>query len=760
MRNVDLRSGVLQVSPIKKQVQSMRYWARVAIWHPGYLLSLVVLITLACGAGFAKLRFDTSPNAVFSSSDDSSQDLERLHQVFGPDDNDLLLMIEGSHLLEPEMMPKLRAFRDQMQQLEAVAGVASVFDLRTGSSMLPVIPVNIPASWDAEKILDDLTRHPSAVEQLISRDGTLMVFWVLLEGSDLTQSQIGSAMAPIDGTIAEFEQSSGLRVWKAGHPAIRDGVLSSIQDSLVFGTAFAVLAGISASLLLFRGLTQVGICLLGPTLGSIWTFGLMGWCDIPIGGLTSSLPSLIFVIGLTDAVHLLLSANHRLSAGNNRSRAIYYALRHVGPACLLTSLTTMVGFGSLLLSRLDAVAEFGIWAAIGSVSALLADLCVLPLAITYLPMSHLSSRRGSSLPWMERFMEFTSRLPIRVPIRVSLFGIAIFFGLIPLAMKQHADIRWTEAIPEDNDTNEALRLADERFGGALPLMVVVGWPQTLDFPDPSIDHVTGQVRKAVLQTEGFAYPGSIYNTLFGLPGGSWEEKYSFVEGRRGALQRILNVDEKQLLVTTRVPNDGAIALEERLKRLEKRLAPIRTEHPDFTIIVTGTVVAASQNMRAVIGDLARSLSVAGVLIFAIMSIQFRSLLIGLLSFVPNMLPLLLTAAGLSLLGYPLQITSALTFSLCLGLAVDDTIHVISHFKRNRRPTRSAADAVRATMLRVGPALLLTTGILVAGFGSMMLNPMPAIQMFSALCCMTMIAALIGDLILLPALLIVGFRGHR
>jgi predicted RND superfamily exporter protein len=234
-----------------------------------------------------------------------------------------------------------------------------------------------------------------------------------------------------------------------------------------------------------------------------------------------------------------------------------------------------------------------------------------------------------------------------------------------------------------------------------------------------------------------------------------------VEGRGGALDRIFNVPARQLLVTSRVGNDGAVALEKRLEDLRGRLEPIRTEHPDFQIRVTGTVVAASHNMRAVIGDLARSLGIAGLLIFAAMTIQFRSLLIGVLSFIPNMLPLLITAAGLSLFGYPLQITSALTFSLCLGLAVDDTIHVITHFRQQRhRGGQSIGETVRKTMLGVGPALLLTTGILVSGFGSMMLNPMPAIQMFSALCCVTMVAALIGDLVLLPALLVVGFRDRR
>lgn len=738
----------------------MRIWARLTVGHPILFIGIMVAITAFCCVGLRRLRFDTSPNAVFSSNDDSNNQLHRLHAVFGPDDNDLLLMIQGDDLLAPVSIDRLRRLRDHLQSLDGVAAVASVFDLRGGRAMLPLLPEPIPASWDAAKIRNDLTRNPAAAGQLISRSGELLVFWVLLKGTDLSHSQISAAIGPIDAAIDRFESDTRLKVWKSGHPAIRDGVLSSIQGSLYYGSAIAALAGMIASLLLFRGLAPVAVCMFGPVLGLIWTFGLMGWCRVSIGGLTSSLPSLIVVIGLTDAVHLLLAANRSLAAGHNRRRAIYETLFRVGPACLLTSLTTMIGFGSLLLSRLDAVAEFGLWAGLGSVAALVADLCVLPLAIRFLPEAYLQSRRGSSVPWMERILNPVANLPLRMPIRISLIGIVGFLALLPFAMDQRVDIRWTEAIPENTDTNAAMRIADAQLDGALPVLIVVDWPAALTFPSSEINIVAGQVSKAVKETPGFAGPASIYNTLAGLPGRSWPQKYRWIEDRHGAVDRILNVSQDQLLVSTRVPNDGALALQERLQRLQAKLQPIRDAHPEFQIDVTGTVVAAAQNMRAVIGDLARSLSAASLMIFAAMTIQFRSLKIGLISLIPNMLPLLITAAGLSLLGYPLQITSALTFSLCLGLAVDDTIHVLTHFQHDRRANRSVDHSLRITMLRVGPALLLTTGILLAGFGAMLLNPMPAIQMFAALCCITMISALLGDLIVLPALLLVAYRGRQ
>ena len=223
-------------------------------------------------------------------------------------------------------------------------------------------------------------------------------------------------------------------------------------------------------------------------------------------------------------------------------------------------------------------------------------------------------------------------------------------------------------------------------------------------------------------------------------------------------------------MTAQVPNDGAATLEHHLKPLEARIGEIENRHPGYSIHVTGTVVAAARNMRSFIGNLGMSLAVASVIIFVVLTVAFRSLRLGLISIVPNALPLLVTAAGLVLLGYPLQITSALTFSLCLGLAVDDTIHVMMRYRQltaEMNMSRTASGeafcsdaesghewAIRETINQVGPALAITTAILVSGFAAMLISPMPGIQMFSLLGCIILLTAFVGDLVILPAILFV------
>jgi len=199
-----------------------------------------------------------------------------------------------------------------------------------------------------------------------------------------------------------------------------------------------------------------------------------------------------------------------------------------------------------------------------------------------------------------------------------------------------------------------------------------------------------------------------------------------------------------------------------LKVLEELLGNIEQQHPGNSLHVTGTVVAAARNMRAFMVDLVMSLAVASVIIFLELTLAFRSIRLGLISVVPNALPLLVTAAGLVLLDYPLQISTALTFSLCLGLAVDGTIHVMTRYQQLRASGCSetlhendavaGGEAVRQTICQVGPALAITTAILVSGFVEMLVSPMTGIQMFELLSCIILLTAFIGDLLILPAML--------
>ena len=729
--------------------------ARGMVQHWRWTAALVAIWTFIALFGLARLSFDVSPNAVFKSDNQTSRDLDQLYTDFGHDDNEIVVIVEGEDFFQREKIDQLRIFRDRLRAIPDVERVASVFDLRDQRSGLLLIPRFILPNADYDEIRRKVTGHPISANQLVSQDGRMFVLLIRVRGDSLPLSKLSKVVAEVDAKKRAFESQADVTVLLAGHLAIRSETLVSLRQSMLTGSLFATLISALVAWLLFRGWLPVTICCTAPIIGVVWTLGAMGWAGQQLGALGTVIPTLVMVIGLTDAVHLLLEANRRLASGSTLDDAVEMMLDRIGPACLLTSVTTMIGFGSLLLSETYSVQQFGVCSALGSAFALLADLLVLPLLIRFSNPEVLIQRHeftdrqlGGSVDWIAHF-------PQRYSKSIALGGIAVCLVLVVPAFRQSPDIIWTETLPSDSDATVALLRADEVMGGAMRASVVIEWPDSLRWIDDESLRVIGEVHQAILQTDGMAAPFSILNVLASVPGEDRQARYRQLTrtGDRGT-ERLVNESNRRLLVSALVPNDGAANLDRRVLRLEERLAGVLEAHPDFQIHVTGTVVAAARNMRSFIGQLGKSLAVASVIIFFVLAFAFRSLRFGLISIVPNAFPLLVTAAGLVLLQYPLQITSALTFSLCLGLAVDDTIHVMIRYRQLIADGEcSDSEVVSETIRHVGPALAITTAILVAGFGAMLISPMPGIQMFAMLSCIILLTAFVGDLLVLPAMLV-------
>jgi predicted RND superfamily exporter protein len=294
---------------------------------------------------------------------------------------------------------------------------------------------------------------------------------------------------------------------------------------------------------------------------------------------------------------------------------------------------------------------------------------------------------------------------------------------------------------------------DEAFGGAHSAYVVVQWPQTLGIRSLEVWQVTSAVHE-VLDRESLATGSySLLNVLRSVPGSSLQSRMS--ELRRVPAKwrrRLVRTDRQKLVVGTHIPNVGSSEIQAALSRVSRDLEELQAKHPEFQFWMTGTSVVASGNVRGLVGDLGKSLGLAAVMVFAIVAVAFRSLRLGLVSIVPNAFPLLLTASLLVWTGNALRVASVVSFGICLGLAVDDTIHLLMRFSRERHHGSDVRLAIVQSVSSVGIAVVITTIILGAGFAAMMFSDLPVIRELAWFCVLAILFALIGDLLLLPPLL--------
>jgi uncharacterized protein len=747
------KSGLIRITTAKQFM--IRFAAKIIVRHGGFFGVAAIVVTVFALARVSSLRFDVKPDAIFSSENQTSADLAELHRYFGPDENDVLVLFNGPRLFEIENHQRLKAFRDRLVQDKRVEHVASVFDLREDSSSIyPLFPQHPTAHFDPEKYQAQVVNHPLAKNQLVGDRGQMLVFWIKLAGNQLSISELIPVLESLQDRAQQTATDTDSDVHLGGHPAIRYDVLFTLHNAIWRTCLIAVLISAIVCMFLFGRLINVLIAVLPPAVGVCWVIGALAWCEIPLGGLMTAIPSLIFVIGLTNSIHLELDTVRMIARNKRTTSAAYLALLRIGPACWLTTLTTMIGFGSLVLSRTSSVQQFGIWSAVGTAIVLITVILTQPVLVMAIPSSWIAHPRQPHSRWISQVLEFTTAPFLKSPITTTLVSVAVCAVLLPFAFDQKPDIVWTETIPEDSQSTTAMQYFDEQFGGALQISVMVHWPKEQTFITGELVSVVDRVNSALSDTEGISAPYSSVDVLRGMQSLATSQRLKIFRTMPAAIRlRLVNEKERRLVVNARVPNDGAAALSRRLSSLESKLEDLRKEFPDYHLTVTGTSVAAAKNMNAIIADFGRSLAFASVSMLLVFTIAFRSIAIGLASLIPNAFPLLLTASILNFCGLPLQITSALTFSICLGLAVDDTIHMMVRYRALKQGNQVVSIIMQRTILLVGPALIVTTLVLVSGFLSMQFTPMPGIQMFATLCIVSLIAALVGDLLILPASLV-------
>ena len=483
----------------------------------------------------------------------------------------------------------------------------------------------------------------------------------------------------------------------------------------------------------------------------------MGWLEIPIDPLSVILPTLLFVVGFTDSVHMVHDIRASLAIGKGTREAACDAVRRIGPACVITALTTMAGFGSLLAARTQCIQRFGGMCALGTAITVLAIQMVVPL----LAASSLGAGLPHSVPSKSQTNHKKSlahRIYGRLlgrPRLIATASVAFTLFCFLTSLQLRSDLKWMESLPHDSEIAEVTRSCDQALGGALFAYIVMEWPKGSDLQSPGVLDAIRELHTIAESASDLRGPSSVAKLLDSL---QWRDQTAIDQVKHlrrippEVLTQFIQPEIRKAMISIHVPDVGAAALSPQFAMIDGRLEGFVAKHPGYRAHLTGTVIVAARNVYRIIEDLGRSLSLASGVIFVMMVVLFRSLFLGLLSIIPNVFPQAITASLLVWMDEPLNITSVLTFSLCLGLSVDDTVHFLMRFIEERR-LQGSLEAVQRTFEAVGTTMIATSLVLIGGFAAMTVSNMPGVRWFAILSCITLVAALLGDLLMLPSLLL-------
>jgi len=677
---------------------------------------------------------------------------------------DVVLMVESPAIFTRDGAAALRHVVARLEALDAVAGVTWLDEappLNVFGLAEPILPRGAATESRFAVARDRAVKHPLVVGQLLSPDAATTVLLVRLDWAfvddeaDVTERLLDTARS-----AAAEHPAVPLTISLTGPVPLRLAWMRSREanERTFQFIAYALILALSA--VLFRGLSVVLVTALAPVLGVLWTMGLIRCFDLQDNPFSHViLPILLSLVGFADSVHMMVDIRRGLAAGLVPREACHRALATVGVACFLTMITTAIGMASLSLARHEAVRDFGWSCVIGVAATWMAVMAVLPLACVtrwggVLAKGAGREAIGGQLPRIQRGIDFTLRRP-RVTSAVAI-GLLAAFGLISLRLQP--DDRKASILPMGSPAAMALERLDRALGGLDVCSADISWDAGTLAP-PLVADLVAAVDDVVAAEPMLGHPLSIRRLIDALPGdGPTRERTSLLELLPPPLKRSLYDPEAGTArVTFRVQDKGTVAYKPTFDRVDERLQAIAAAHPGVTIGLSGEPIWRWRDLYHVVMDLARSLGTAAIEILVVMIVAFRSVRLGLIAIVPNMLPLAAAAAWMVLTGQPLDVVSVCALTICLGIAVDDTIHFLARYRFEMAQGLPRLDAIRQAFAEVGTGMIMTTIVLVVGFSSVLISDNRDHRAFALLGVVTLAIALLCDLFCLPALVAVFDR---
>ncbi len=727
------------------------------------LFVVLVLVTSLMGFGLTQLRFDDDYKNLFSADTPEFQGLQRYLSLFPNDELELLILFKGDQLLSRHQLASLQALLDRIEGLDAIESVYSVFSLPGKASGIrdvrPLLPEDLSDTPEVQAAIEQLKHHPLVAGQLLSQDQDLMLAVALIDPVSAGQDRVAELIDEVHRIASRWSGVNDQEVLVTGNAAIRLAMKTQALRDQVFINAIGGLLAFLIAYRLFRSLRVSLLVSFGPLVGVFWTLGFMGLTGQTLNVINQMIPPLIMVIGFTDAVHIMFAVQRLRRQGCHPDGASLAAIRAVGFACALTSISTAIGFAALTVSKAEVIQGLGLYAAVGALLTFIAVITSIPLLASYLKDAPVLRVHGVDNGVIESgFFNWIIEGVIRHPAPVLWGGAVLTLTVLASTLFLDTDFRFRENLPRHHEVSRAMEISDRNLGGVQPLNIVVSWSKGTALRESRVLEAIDELERRMSEQLGVANALSIVDFLRLLPGRSddlRERMPRLVYLPDKLVKGLLNESACMANILCRLPDSGARKHLQMFSSLEGLLLQMQQKYPQYGFQINGIQVAAARGSTHMIRDLALSLTGAVCLIFIMMAVVLRSVRLGIISLLPNILPLAAVSAALVWSGQPLQYATIMVFTICLGVIVDDTIHLLVRFRKEQAVLGDVPGALRVTLVSVGPVLVTTTLILLCGFGAMMLSETEVIVRMGMLSCLALIMALLADLVLLPAIIAVS-----
>jgi hypothetical protein len=739
-------------------------------WVSFLLLGLTILLVTQ----IRNLQFDYNFEKFYPSNDDDTRFFLDLRENFESDNDFLLVAIPAENgCFDPKLLKRVDRFTKQLEKDTLVQYVLSitnqeeVFLLQGGATARkPYINFN-----DLDRSRDSLRvfKNKELINTMVSEDGKAL--GIFIRHQDYLSKKKGDILI---ADIRDTAKECGIkRIVLGGRTIGQQYYIEVMSYEMILFLALSAGLVVIFLFIAFRSIWGILVPQVVILTGMLWLIGGMALFGEPINIILTVLPSIMFVVSMSDTIHLVSRYLDALRAEQDKFKAIMIAIREVGLATFLTSLTTAVGFFTLYFVRVQPVQIFGVVMGLGVMLAFVLTFVSLPILFYYFPgPKHVVYQKKDHF-WkksLEKWFIAVMRNPKRI--------LWISGGVTAVCLVGALQIQANNYLMDDVDPDEPIKkdfdFMDAHFGGVRPFTLVVGIRDTTKSVwDLELLNELDRVENFLMDSLDVHVRTSLVSSLKMLNRGANlgdPEDYALPEsktklrnyrrslkiaGQGKVLKAVLDSNERTLLINGIMPDVGNLEFKKREEKLNAFLDQNTSGAMKYRI--TGSAFLIDKNMNYLAISMVQGLLLSIVIVAVIMGLIYRSWRMMVISLIPNLIPLVIIAGIMGYTGIELKTSTAIIFTIAFGIAVDDTIHYLGKFKYELMKGRGKMYALKRSYLTTGKAMILTTLILCSGFLLLVLSSFMGTFYMGILLSITLFVALIADMTVLPALMMLFFK---
>jgi predicted RND superfamily exporter protein len=663
----------------------------------------------------------------------------------------------------------------EVEGVEGMLSVANSYNINKNKEIrkfefYPIFPENIETQNQLDSLAGILKKLPFYRGQLYNLKTNTFLLAITVDKARMATPAREKMVDEIEDVCESYSADTNIKVHYSGMPYIRVITSQKIKREFMLFTLAALLIVILILFTFFRSLKGVLFPVIVVSTGVIWTVGLMALLGYKITLLTGMIPPLLIVIGVPNCIFLVNKYHTEYIAHGNKIKALQRTIMKIGNATFLTNLTTASGFATFLITSSDILREFGLIASVNIMAVFITSLIIIPTAFSFLDPPNEKDTRHLKDSVVDKITGKLVHITLNHRKTVYIiFSSILIISIFGITMMKSTGFM-VDDIPEDDPIYMDLKFFESNFDGLMPLEIAI------DTKKPNGALRVSNLKKIetfsnkLSEYEELSPSLSLINMLkfskqafyngkekyYSLPNNR-EQSFilSYVDksgGDIGDLKAFLDSAKQTARISYRVKDVGTTRMENLLSEIRNTISEIFPEDK-YKVSVTGASVVFVKGTQYLVRSLFQSLSLAIFLIAVFMALMFNSRRMVLLALVPNIIPLLFTAGLMGFADIPIKASTILVFSIAFGISVDNTIHFLAKYRQELKITNwNIGQSVILALRETGVSMIYTSSVLFFGFGIFSFSGFGGTVALGILVSLTLLIALISNLVLLPSLL--------